>query len=136
MKNENCNNRHPLITLFTLLGIFAGFILYTILKQEKKTEDGRHGEKVEKTRKIEKTIKKLNKPQKKNDGNIIKELSERQQRIVALLEKEGKIYPSQLQELLPNVSTRTIRRDMTDLEKKNIVEQKGSTKSTYYIYTK
>jgi DeoR/GlpR family transcriptional regulator of sugar metabolism len=44
------------------------------------------------------------------------------------------MYPSELQDILPDVSARTVRRDMNDLEKKGLVEQKGTTKSTYYVY--
>ena len=136
MKKRNCNNKNPLATIFTLLGILVGFVLYIILKQDRpqkfkevKRENGKtHNKKVE--------VKKLNKMG--DEGKVSNELklSERQKRIVSILGKDGKVYPSQLQEILPNVSTRTIRRDMNDLEKKNIVKQKGSTKSTYYVYIK
>jgi Fic family protein len=136
MKNENCNNKNPFITLFTLLGIFSGFVLYIILKQGKPQRQGDLKKEDKGIGKEKVKVKKLNKTnQEVNPSNELK-LSERQKKVVAILKKEGKIYPAQLQEILPNVSTRTIRRDMTDLEKKNIVEQKGSTKSTYYIYTK
>ena len=136
MKNENCNTPNPFITIFTLLGIVAGFVLYIILKQDKEDSDKKAKGSSKKVGREEKSIKNLNKSKKGEKSKSVKELSERQKRIVVLLEKEGKIFPSQLQELLPNVSTRTVRRDMADLEKKNIVEQKGSTKSTYYIYIK
>jgi DeoR/GlpR family transcriptional regulator of sugar metabolism len=61
-------------------------------------------------------------------------LTDRQKKIVRKLIEKDKVYPSELQELLPDVSTRTIRRDMNGLEKKGLVEQKGTTKSTYYQY--
>lgn len=135
MKNENCNNRSPFITIFTLLGILFGGILYIILKQsrEKNIETKPQTKKIpEKSTTKKQSVNKAEKIEKKDTS---KKLSTRQEKILALLKEKGEIYPVELKELLPDVSTRTIRRDMTDLEKRGIVQQKGSTKSTYYIYT-
>jgi predicted HTH transcriptional regulator len=105
--------------------------LYIILKQT--NEDREEEVKTKKTAvpPIKKVPKKVNKVE--DIGEDIK-LSERQKRIVKELITKKKMYPSELQELLSNVSARTVRRDMNDLEKKGLVEQKGTTKSTYYVY--
>ena len=134
MQSSNRNNKSPVGTIFTLLAFVLGFVLYIIIKQntEAKSEDKDSKKvasskrkqlynKADKTKQIEEEIGAIN-------------LTERQEKIVQQLEKQGKIYPSELQKLLSDVSSRTIRRDMTDLEKKGVVEQKGMTKSTYYVY--
>jgi predicted HTH transcriptional regulator len=77
--------------------------------------------------------KKVNKKEVDAEVESIK-LSERQEKIVKKLIEKGKMYPSELQDLLSDVSPRTVRRDMNSLEKKGLVEQKGTTKSTYYVY--
>ncbi|MDD3840968.1 MAG: DeoR family transcriptional regulator [Clostridia bacterium] len=110
--------------------------MYIILKQSKGEILKEASNDMKIPIKTTKVSKNLNKMKGENTNIDSEKLSERQKKIVSILEKEGEVYPSKLQELLPNVSTRTIRRDMTDLEKKKIVEQKGSTKSTYYIYIK
>jgi DeoR/GlpR family transcriptional regulator of sugar metabolism len=42
--------------------------------------------------------------------------------------------PSEIYELVPGVSTRTVRRDMDKLVKEGFVSQQGTTKSTQYIF--
>jgi predicted HTH transcriptional regulator len=134
MQNNNRNNKSPFGTIFTLLAFLLGIILYIIIKQNKEEE----GEDRKKGKEIILERKKL--PEKVNKTEEIEEeietikLSDRQKKIVQKLIEKDKVYPSELQELLPNVSTRTIRRDMNGLEKKGLVEQKGTTKSTYYKY--
>ena len=110
--------------------------MYIILKQgsNKQTKEIKEESKSVNRKSVK--VRKLNKTSDEVESSNELKLSERQKHIVSILEKDGKVYPSQLQEILPNVSTRTIRRDMNDLEKKNIVKQKGSTKSTYYVYIK
>jgi predicted HTH transcriptional regulator len=134
MKNENCNSRSALQKIFTLLAFLLGVILYIILKQDrnsKATEDERKNEIVPRTKRLPKNVI-------KDDKAVIDieeiKLSERQEKVVRVLLEKGKLYPSELQDILSDVSPRTVRRDMTDLEKKGLVEQKGTTKSTYYVY--
>ena len=61
-------------------------------------------------------------------------LNPRQRLIMDELVKVGEITPKDLKNLIPDVSTRTIRRDMDTLAQKGLIVQKGSTKSTYYQY--
>jgi DeoR/GlpR family transcriptional regulator of sugar metabolism len=44
------------------------------------------------------------------------------------------LEPSEIYELVPGVSTRTVRRDMDKLVEGGLVLQRGTTKSTQYIY--
>jgi predicted HTH transcriptional regulator len=111
-----------------------GIGLYIILKraiEEKRTTPKEGGEIIPRTKRLPKKVNIEDKPTIKIEQ--IK-LSERQEKIVKVLLEKGKAYPSELQDVLSEVSPRTVRRDMTDLEKKGLVEQKGTTKSTYYIY--
>ena len=60
-------------------------------------------------------------------------LNDRQLKILKLIEKRKVLLPSDIYSLHPQVSTRTLRRDMTTLANKNIVKQEGSTRDTRYI---
>lgn len=83
---------------------------------------------------------------KKEDKEIIEEkiipketkkeipFTEREKRIFEKIKQTKILTPKELQELLPKVSTRTIRRDMDSLVEKGIVKQEGKTKSTIYKY--
>ena len=125
MENHNRNSKSTSRCFFTLLSFLAGLILYIILKQKSKTET--------------KAIDRDNKEEKdlnKQGEKVGISLTERQKVILGDIEKKKKIYPINLKLLLPNVSTRTIRRDMTKLVELKLIEQKGSTKSTYYTYIK
>lgn len=125
MENHNRNSKSTSRCFFTLLSFLAGLILYIILKQKSKTET--------------KAIDSGNKEEKdlnKHDEKVKIFLTERQKVILGNIKKEKKVYPTDLKLLLPNVSTRTIRRDMTKLVELKLIEQKGSTKSTYYTYIK
>ena len=121
MQNDNRNRPSPIWKIFTLLGFLLGALLYIIVKQKK--------EKEEKPLEKEKSIipkpkvlpKKVSKEEKVDLDLKELKLSVRQKSIVEKIMEKGKIYPSQLQELLPNVSTRTIRRDMNGLEKMGLV---------------
>jgi predicted HTH transcriptional regulator len=61
--------------------------------------------------------------------------NDRLQRILSVVRERGIITPKELRILFPEVSTRTLRRDMDVLAKAKLVSQKGSTKSTFYKYT-
>jgi DNA-binding transcriptional ArsR family regulator len=134
MNNDNRNNRSPFWTIFTLFSFGLGFLLYILLKQAREDKGGdiRKGEAIIPKRK--KLPEKVNKEEKIEEEIKTIKLSDRQEKIVKLLLVKEKVYPSELQDLLSNVSARTIRRDMSDLEEKGLVEQKGATKSTYYKY--
>lgn len=65
--------------------------------------------------------------------NIEGKLNERQREILKLIKKREVLLPSDIYALHPNVSTRTLRRDMTSLVETNLVRQEGSTRDTKYI---
>jgi ATP-dependent DNA helicase RecG len=60
-------------------------------------------------------------------------LNERQERALAYVQTHGRITNSEFQELAPDVSAETIRRDLADLVEKTILIRIGSKKATYYI---
>ncbi|MFA6754275.1 MAG: DeoR family transcriptional regulator [Candidatus Dojkabacteria bacterium] len=134
MQKENCNNKSCFPNFFTLLAFILGFVLYIIIKHGKSNEGGiLTGEKILML-KGEAPLKKVNKVKVTESKTEGIRLTDRQERIVERLMQKGKMFPSQLQDLLPEVSARTVRRDMTSLEKQGLVKQKGTTKSTYYVY--
>lgn len=61
------------------------------------------------------------------------ELNERQNKILQRITKSKILLPSQIYEIFPSVSTRTLRRDMNVLISKGLVLQEGSTRDTKYI---
>jgi predicted HTH transcriptional regulator len=134
MQTNNRNKGNSLGTIFTLLAFVLGFILYIILRQSSEDKDKEVKTEQALVPKRKRLPKKVIKPTKVEEEIETIKLSERQQKIVKQLIDKGKMYPSELQDLLSTVSARTVRRDMNDLEKKGLVEQKGTTKSTYYVY--
>lgn len=77
------------------------------------------------------------KPEKEAKEKIVKikskNLNERQQGILKLIKKRNVVLPSDIYSLNPNVSTRTLRRDMDVLVELGFVKQEGSTRDTKYI---
>jgi len=71
-------------------------------------------------------------PSKMNKGS----LNSRQNDILKLMSKREILLPSDIYQLHPNVSTRTLRRDMTSLVELGLVHQEGSTRDTKYILQK
>jgi predicted HTH transcriptional regulator len=138
MQNSNRNTPSPVWKIFTLLGFLVGVLLYIFIKREKDAEERpvqKNKGLIPEPKKLPKTVSKEKPKEDKVDLNLeTPKLSNREKKIVKELIEKGKVYPSELQELLPNVSSRTIRRDMNGLEKLGLVEQKGATKSTYYNY--
>jgi predicted DNA-binding transcriptional regulator YafY len=49
------------------------------------------------------------------------------------MQKKKVVLPSQIYDLYPEVSTRTLRRDMDVLVELGFVRQEGSTRDTKYI---
>jgi Fic family protein len=60
-------------------------------------------------------------------------LSERQIILLESLQNQGEITSDDAQQLLPNVSTDTILRDIKDLIKKGVVRKQGVTKGVRYV---
>ncbi|MCD4756021.1 DeoR family transcriptional regulator [bacterium] len=132
MKDRNCNSNGIFRYFFTLLFFFIGLIAYIFLKQKGKPKQMMLESGDEKEKIVEKKKKELIK--EKGGSAIV--LTQRQKVIVESVVKKRRLYPTDLRKLLPDVSTRTIRRDMDRLEELELVKQNGSTKSTYYTYIK
>jgi ATP-dependent DNA helicase RecG len=60
-------------------------------------------------------------------------LNERQEQALAFVQLHGRITNSEFQELAPDVSAETIRRDLADLVEQNLLIRIGAKKATYYI---
>jgi ATP-dependent DNA helicase RecG len=60
-------------------------------------------------------------------------LNERQHQALAYVHTNGRITNSEYQQLTPDVSAETIRRDLADLVDKNILLRIGEKRATYYI---
>jgi len=124
MVNSSKKSDGALGTILTLTGVVAGVFLITKLAHRETPKVPMSKESDPKP-KLKETV-----PEQKLDGG-----NDRQQRILAVVKEKGMITPKELQSLLPDVSTRTLRRDMDALAKAKLVSQKGSTKSTFYKYT-
>ncbi|HPQ79149.1 MAG TPA: DeoR family transcriptional regulator [Candidatus Dojkabacteria bacterium] len=126
---EDSNKKEiPIIShLLTILSVLIGiFILFSIFKNKKEGDS---------------KPKLKEKPQTSNSNGIVQDsvkkvvgLNKRQEEILSEVRKLGEISPSELYKLQPNVSPRTLRRDMDVLANKGLVNQEGSTKSTKYTY--
>jgi ATP-dependent DNA helicase RecG len=60
-------------------------------------------------------------------------LNERQEQALAHLAESGRITNREYQQLCPDVSAETIRRDLADLVDKNLLLKIGEKRATYYI---
>lgn len=113
--------------LFSILGfLFGAFLVYKAISGKDKERDDK-GEITPKAAKDE--VKKVEKIEKK-----IYPINERQYKILAKIKEKGQLEPSEIYTLQPNVSTRTLRRDMDVLVAQGVVKQEGNTKSTKYTY--
>ncbi len=61
-------------------------------------------------------------------------LNERQEKALAWLAERGRITNRDFQELCPDVSPETIRRDLADLVTKDLLLKIGDKRATYYIF--
>lgn len=77
----------------------------------------------------ESRVKTSNKKSKDIQG-----LNGRESQILERIEEKGSLTPKEIYSLFPNVSSRTLRRDMDSLVARKFVKQSGVTKSTKYIY--
>jgi len=60
------------------------------------------------------------------------DLTERQQRIIDFLRTKHQAQVWELQKVLPQVTKRTLRRDLDELLQKNLVERKGEWNAVAY----
>jgi ATP-dependent DNA helicase RecG len=61
-------------------------------------------------------------------------LNERQELAMAYLAENGRITNREYQELVPDVSAETIRRDLADMVQKDLLLKIGKKRATYYIF--
>ena len=59
-------------------------------------------------------------------------LSERQKKIIAILQTKEKVQVWELQKVLPEVTKRTLRRDLDELLRLNLIERQGEWNSIFY----
>ena len=60
-------------------------------------------------------------------------VNERQEKALEYLAEKGRITNREYQELCPDVSAETIRRDLADMVRKNLLLKIGEKRATYYI---
>lgn len=60
------------------------------------------------------------------------ELSARQEEIYQLIRSDKRVTISDVEDVVPNVSNRTLRRDLNKLEKLGLIKQMGKTRDSYY----
>ncbi len=70
-------------------------------------------------------------PDQQRWGHVF--LNERQEQALVYVQTHGRITNSDFQELIPDVSPETIRRDLADLVEKNLLIRIGAKRATYYI---
>jgi ATP-dependent DNA helicase RecG len=61
-------------------------------------------------------------------------LNERQEQALAYLVENGRITNREYQHLCPDVSAETLRRDLVDLVRKDLLLKIGEKRATYYIF--
>jgi len=127
MEDNNQKERSVKSLLTSILSLLIGlFILGSILKNRKdedsKSELKEKSQTPDKEEIVQDSVK-----------NVVG-LNKRQAEILAEVSRLKEITPSELYKLQPNVSSRTLRRDMDVLVNKGLVSQDGSTKSTKYTY--
>lgn len=67
---------------------------------------------------------------------IAEDLNSRQKDILKLFNKRDILLPTDIYSVAPDLSTRTLRRDMDKLEELGFILKEGSTKDTKYILKK
>jgi predicted HTH transcriptional regulator len=132
-------NNSLLFNLITLLAFGVTLFLIIFFKQGKgKKLEHQEKEKSHKKGRVKITPQtQENKKQAKEAKEKLKDfknLNQRQIKILGRIREEGVMDPSEIYELVPGVSTRTVRRDMDKLVDAGFVSQKGTTKSTRYIF--
>jgi predicted HTH transcriptional regulator len=137
MNSEHKKDNSLLFNLITLLTFGLTLFLIIFLKQRKskKTEQYFNEESKEENR-VKNSVQEQTEEKEalSKETPIPEDLNTRQKKILAEIESRGIMEPSEIYELVPQVSTRTIRRDMDKLVEAGFVLQRGTTKSTQYIY--
>jgi predicted HTH transcriptional regulator len=136
MNSNNEKDNSLLFKLITLLtfGLTLALIIFLKRDEGKKVEQPRKEENSEKSR-VQITPQDSSKEEEsQNVEKQHKKLNQRQVKILEHMREKGRMEPSEIYKLVPDVSTRTVRRDMDTLAEQGLVTQKGTTKSTQYIF--
>jgi predicted HTH transcriptional regulator len=137
MNSEHKKDNSLLFNLITLLTFGLTLFLIIFLKrgEGKKTEHQPKRESERESR-VKNSVQEQTeeKEELSEETPIPDDLNARQKKILQEIESRGIMEPSEIYELVPGVSTRTVRRDMDKLVEAGLVLQRGATKSTQYIY--
>lgn len=117
-----------------LFGLLSGFAALVLLKKVLEERRGCNKNLVVKKKRIPSKVVEV----KSNDidEKLLTGLNDRQLKIVELFKTKDVVLPSEVYSLHPDVSTRTLRRDMDVLVSRGFVVQEGSTRDTKYILKK
>lgn len=131
MNSNNREENSKVFNILTLGSFLFGLFLIIFLKRGSGKKDEQAGKTLNKRdTKGQRVDQKGVTPSEKE----LKKLNARQIQILEMLRFEGSLEPSEIYRLVPNVSTRTVRRDMDSLISSGLVVQKGNTKATTYEY--
>jgi predicted HTH transcriptional regulator len=137
MNTEQKKDNSLMFNLITLLTFGLTLFLIIFLKrgEGKKTEHHPKNESEEKSRVKNGVQEHTEEKEELSEKTPVPEdLNARQKKILEEIKSRGILEPSEIYELVPGVSTRTVRRDMDKLVEGGLVLQRGTTKSTQYIY--
>lgn len=76
--------------------------------------------------------KKAVKPEKENPVKENKQLNERQTKILEILKDKTGAQVWELKQVFPNISKRTLRRDLDDLLKDRLIKRRGEWNQVFY----
>lgn len=80
---------------------------------------------------VKKSEKKIEETKKEtNESQFI--LSEVQEKVITVLQGNGKMRPCDLNQFFPDINPRSIRRELQDLKSRGIVVSNGSGRKTFY----
>ena len=137
MNTEHKRDNSILFNLITLLTFGLTLFLIIFLKHSKgkKTEHLPKRESEDEGR-VKNSVQEQTEEKDKlpKETSVLGSLNVRQKKILAEIKRRGIMEPSEIYDLVPRVSTRTVRRDMDKLVEAGLVLQRGATKSTQYIY--
>ena len=71
-------------------------------------------------------------PLKRNESVFVKDLDNRKEKILEILKEKERIQVWEVNEILSDVSKRTLRRDFEQLLKQGLVERIGEKNNTFY----
>ncbi len=104
---------------------FGGYIVYHLTRKPRQRRKGRDDEPEGKMSRIKSKIRDV------VDGSV--EQGTRQRAIMTLLDENKSLKMGDLMSKFPDVTARTLRRDMTKLERSGLVKKKGKTRSSVYV---